>query len=112
VAVDEPSTTRSVKNRARGEARELGGNPVGAIGRAAPLRHAALLDRAVAQIDAVEMQEVEGDELRLWRVMASERGMKGEEIRDAIVAEDHGLAVDDGRSAGKAGERLGGTRPR
>jgi hypothetical protein len=38
---------------------------------------------------------------------AGERRVKGEEVRDAVGAEDHGLAVDDGRAAGKASERLG-----
>jgi hypothetical protein len=45
------------------------------------------------------MQEIKGHELRFGRIAA---GMKGEEIRDAVLAEDHGLAVDDRRAARSA----------
>jgi hypothetical protein len=34
-------------------------------------------------------------------VLASKRRMRREEVRDAVLAEDHGLAVDHGRAAGK-----------
>jgi hypothetical protein len=40
-------------------------------------------------------------------MLAGERGMKGEEVRDAVRAQAHRLALDDGRTAGKARERLG-----
>jgi hypothetical protein len=71
---------------------------------------AALLDRTLAQIDAVEMEEVEGDELGFGCVLAGERRMELEEIRDAVLAEDHGFAVDHCRSAGKTPERLDDAR--
>jgi hypothetical protein len=47
------------------------------------------------------MQQIEGHELGLRRVLAGERRVQGEEVRDAILAEDRGLAVNDGRAAGK-----------
>jgi hypothetical protein len=68
---------------------------------------AALLDRAIAEILGVEAQEIEGDELGRWRVLAGERCMQGKEVRHAVGADEHGLAVDDGCMAGKASERLG-----
>jgi hypothetical protein len=56
---------------------------------------AALLDRAVAEILAVKMEQIEGDELHLRRLPAGARGVEREEIRHPVLAQHHRLAVDD-----------------
>ena len=52
-------------------------------------------ERAAMTISA-HKHEIEGDEHGTRGVLACERGMEREEIREAVLADDDGLAIDDG----------------
>ena len=78
----------------------------GAVGRDDLLEPGAPFDeRLEAQVLAIEVKQVEGDEDHPLRLQPHRRAQQAD-VRDALVVEHHDFAVDDGRFHVKRGSRL------